>query len=122
MTDAARVAADPPHQSQQLLGAPRARPFSGKANTVTNQTPPSRAQIAEICCRLISEVSGVDLPRITSDSNMLTDLAMDNLDTVELAMAIEEEFDIMLKDEDIEETQTVSQLIDVVERATLVAA
>lgn len=76
----------------------------------------TRAQISETCCRLIAEVSCVELSRISGDSNLLTDLGMDSLDTVELAMAIEEEFDIMLSDADIEEVQSVGQMIDTVEK------
>lgn len=49
---------------------------------------------------------------IGNDSNLQHDLGFDSLDTVEVAIAIEDEFDIDIPDEDLEKAKTVQQLID----------
>ncbi|GMM36541.1 acyl carrier protein [Saccharomycopsis crataegensis] len=49
---------------------------------------------------------------ITSTTNFITDLGLDSLDTVEVLVAIEEEFDIEIEDKDADEIKTVGQAID----------
>jgi acyl carrier protein len=48
------------------------------------------------------------------DAHMAHDLGFDSLDTVEVAIAIEDKFDLELPDEELEEAKTVQQLIDLV--------
>ena len=60
---------------------------------------------------LIVDQLGVDADSVTSDSHFIDDLGADSLDTVELVMAFEEEFDIEIPDEDAEKLETVSDAI-----------
>ena len=60
--------------------------------------------------RIIAEQLGVDDGEITSESHFLDDLGADSLDTVELVMALEEEFGIEIPDEDAEKIQTVGDV------------
>ena len=57
--------------------------------------------------KIIAEQLGVEEEDITPDSSFVEDLGADSLDTVELVMAIEEEFDIEIPDEDAEKITTV---------------
>ena len=58
---------------------------------------------------------GVDEDQVTTEASFMDDLGADSLDTVELVMALEEEFDIEISDEDAEKIQTVQNAIDYVE-------
>jgi acyl carrier protein len=60
---------------------------------------------------LIVDQLGVDADSVTPDANFIDDLGADSLDTVELVMAFEEEFDIEIPDEDAEKLETVSDAI-----------
>ena len=55
---------------------------------------------------------GVDAAKVTNDSSFIDDLGADSLDTVELVMAFEEEFDIEIPDEDAQKIKTVSDVIE----------
>jgi len=55
---------------------------------------------------------GVDTGKVTTDSSFIDDLGADSLDTVELVMAFEEEFDIEIPDEDAQKMRTVSDAIE----------
>ncbi len=59
---------------------------------------------------LVAEQLGVDAGTLTSDANILEDLGADSLDVVELVMAIEEEFDIEIPDEDAESMRTLGDV------------
>jgi acyl carrier protein len=54
----------------------------------------------------------VDKGEITRDTSFVNDLNADSLDTVELVMEFEDEFEISIPDEDAEKIQTVGQAID----------
>ena len=60
---------------------------------------------------IISEQLGVSADSITMDTSFTDDLGADSLDLVELVMAIEEEFDIEVPDDDIENIKTVSDAV-----------
>lgn len=60
---------------------------------------------------IIVEQLGVDADQVTSDASFVDDLGADSLDTVELVMALEEEFDIEIPDEDAEKIGTVKDAI-----------
>lgn len=68
--------------------------------------------IEERVKKIIIEQLAVDASEVTSDAQFVQDLGADSLDTVELVMALEEEFDIEVPDEDAEKIQTVGQAID----------
>ena len=60
---------------------------------------------------IIVEQLGVDADQGTRDASFVDDLGADSLDTVELVMALEEEFDIEIPDEDAEKIGTVKDAI-----------
>ena len=63
---------------------------------------------------IIVENLGVDAATVTTQASFVNDLGADSLDTVELVMALEEEFDIEIPDEEAEKIQTVGQAVDYV--------
>ena len=67
--------------------------------------------------KIIVEQLDVQENQITNDSNFIDDLGADSLDTVELVMAIEEEFDIEIPDEDAEKIATLEDAVKFIERA-----
>lgn len=64
---------------------------------------------------IIIEQLQVDESEVTMDTNLMKDLSADSLDAVEIIMAIEDEFDIEVPDEDAEKFQTVSDIVNYVE-------
>ncbi len=62
--------------------------------------------------KIIVEQLGVDAAEVTPQAHFVNDLGADSLDTVELVMALEEEFDTEIPDEQAEKIQTVGQAID----------
>lgn len=61
---------------------------------------------------IISEQLGVDEADVTMESSFIEDLGADSLDIVELVMALEEEFDIVIPDEDAEKIRTVGEAVN----------
>ena len=59
---------------------------------------------------IVADRLGVDRGEVTSDASILDDLGADSLDVVELVMAIEDEFDIEVPDEDVERMRTISDM------------
>ncbi len=70
------------------------------------------ASINERIKQIVAEQLGVDEDQVTNEASFMDDLGADSLDTVELVMALEEEFDIEISDEDAEKIQTVQDAID----------
>jgi len=60
---------------------------------------------------IIVEQLGVDEAEVVPEAHFIDDLGADSLDTVELVMALEEEFGIEISDEDAEKIQTVSDVL-----------
>jgi acyl carrier protein len=73
------------------------------------------ATIEERVVEIVAEQMGVDKAQITRETSFVNDLGADSLDTVELVMEFEDEFDISIPDEDAEKIQTVGQAIDYVD-------
>ena len=67
--------------------------------------------VAEKVKSIIVEQLGVDEEEVTPDASFVDDLGADSLDTVELVMAFEEEFDIEIPDEHAEKITTVGEAI-----------
>ena len=63
---------------------------------------------------LVSKQLSIDEKEITSDASFIEDLGADSLDTVELIMSLEEEFDIEIPDEEAEKIKTVQNVVDYV--------
>ena len=61
---------------------------------------------------IVSEQMGVDKAEISRETSFINDLNADSLDTVELVMEFEDEFDMSIPDEEAEKIQTVGAAID----------
>jgi len=61
---------------------------------------------------IVAEQMGVDKSEITRETSFVNDLNADSLDTVELVMEFEDEFELSIPDEEAEKIQTVGQAID----------
>ncbi|MDC0422693.1 acyl carrier protein [Methylophilaceae bacterium] len=66
--------------------------------------------------KIVSEQLGVDIATVKNESSFIDDLGADSLDTVELVMALEEEFDTEIPDDDAEKITTVQQAIDYINK------
>jgi acyl carrier protein len=69
------------------------------------------ASIEERVKNIIVEQLGVDAEQVVTGASFVDDLGADSLDTVELVMAFEEEFDLEIPDEDAEKMRTVGDAI-----------
>jgi acyl carrier protein len=76
----------------------------------------ARKEIVEKVKLIISEQLGVDEAEVTSSASFMDDLGADSLDQVELVMALEEDFDLSVSDEDVEKMLTVQDAIDYVDK------
>ncbi|MEB3251329.1 MAG: acyl carrier protein, partial [Cyanobacteriota bacterium] len=70
------------------------------------------AEVLEKVQSIVSEQLGVDRYKVTPDASFANDLGADSLDTVELVMALEEEFGIEIPDEAAEKIITVGDAVD----------
>ncbi len=64
--------------------------------------------------KIVAEQLGVNEAEVKNESSFVNDLGADSLDTVELVMALEEEFECEIPDEDAEKITSVQQAIDYV--------
>jgi acyl carrier protein len=72
------------------------------------------SSIEEQVKAIVAEQLGVKEGEVKNDASFVDDLGADSLDTVELVMALEEEFETEIPDEDAEKITTVQQAIDFV--------
>ena len=70
------------------------------------------ATVEERVKKIIEEQLGVEEDEVTPEASFVEDLGADSLDTVELVMALEEEFGIEIPDEDAEKILTVGKALD----------
>jgi len=70
------------------------------------------SSVDERVVKIVAEQLGVNEGEVTKESSFVNDLGADSLDTVELVMALEEEFDCEIPDEEAEKITTVQQAID----------
>ena len=75
------------------------------------------AEVSQRVIDIVAEQLGVDREKVTPETSFVNDLGADSLDTVELVMELEEEFDINIPDDAAEKIQTVGQAIDFIEKA-----
>ncbi|MBI5442672.1 MAG: acyl carrier protein [Deltaproteobacteria bacterium] len=70
------------------------------------------ANIEETVRKIVAEQLGVEIEKVVAEASFIEDLGADSLDTVELVMALEEEFDQEIPDEDAEKIRTVQDAVD----------
>ena len=73
------------------------------------------SSIEERVKKIIVEQLGVSDDQFTMDASFVDDLGADSLDTVELVMALEEEFDVEIPDDEAEKITTVKEAVGFVE-------
>jgi len=82
---------------------------------MANYNRKSKMSIEERVKKIIVEQLGVKEEDVKPEASFVEDLGADSLDTVELVMALEEEFDIEIPDEEAEKITTVQSAIDYVQ-------
>ena len=78
----------------------------------------NQEEIFEKVKKIIVEQLGVAETSVTMEASFIDDLGADSLDIVELIMALEEEFDMEIHDEDAEKIVTVSDVLDYIKDNT----
>ncbi len=73
------------------------------------------SEIAEKVRKIIIDKLGVDESEVTNEASFTNDLGADSLDTVELIMEFEKEFDVSIPDDQAEKIQTVGNAIEFLE-------
>ena len=74
------------------------------------------ASVLERVQTITAERLGVDAGEVTESAEFINDLNADSLDLVEVIMAMEQEFDLEIKDEDAEKIRTVSDAVQYIEQ------
>ncbi|MGC8712688.1 MAG: acyl carrier protein [Leptodesmis sp.] len=82
----------------------------------------SESEIFEKVQKIVAEQLQVDVSEVTPQASFANDLGADSLDTVELVMALEEEFDIEIPDEAAEEIATVQAAVDYISNKVAASA
>jgi acyl carrier protein len=72
-------------------------------------------EIVEKVKSIVTEQLGVDAEEVTEEASFIEDLGADSLDIVELVMAFEEEFGVVIPDEDADKIRTVGEAIKYIE-------
>ena len=67
--------------------------------------------------KIVADHLGIEEEKVTEEASFIDDLGADSLDTVELVMAFEEEFEIEIPDDAAEKIQTIKDAIDFIEAA-----
>lgn len=78
----------------------------------------SEKEIFEKVKKIVTEQLEVEADQVVPEANFANDLGADSLDTVELVMALEEEFDIEIPDEAAENIATVQAAVDYISSKT----
>jgi acyl carrier protein len=79
---------------------------------ITTEDEQKMSTVEQQVKAIVAEQLGVKAEQVTNAASFVDDLGADSLDTVELVMALEEEFEIEIPDEDAEKITTVQQAVD----------
>ena len=105
-----------------VLGLALSLPRPASAEPIDGFTEPFRtidvASVEERVIDIVAEQLGVSKEQVTRDTSFVNDLGADSLDTVELVMELEEEFDITIPDDAAEKIQTFGQAIEYIDANT----
>lgn len=77
----------------------------------------TESEIQEKVVKIVSEQMGVDAKEITMETSFVNDLNADSLDTVELVMEFEDQFELSIPDEEAEKIQTVGAAVKFIHKA-----
>lgn len=77
---------------------------------------PTAVEIEEKVFQIVAEQMTVDKKEIKRETSFVNDLNADSLDTVELIMELEDEFDLTIPDEEAEKLKTVGEAIDYIKK------
>jgi acyl carrier protein len=77
----------------------------------------STEEIKDKVMKIVSEQMGVEKSELTLETSFVNDLNADSLDTVELVMEFEDEFELSIPDEEAEKIQTIGQAVDYITKA-----
>jgi len=69
-------------------------------------------EVQERMCELIVDQLGVSKDEVKLEASFMDDLGADSLDIVELVMAMEEEFDVEIPDDDVEKMKTIGHVVE----------
>jgi len=83
-----------------------------RARVIKHEGQNKMSSVEQQVKAIVAEQLGVKAEQVTNAASFVDDLGADSLDTVELVMALEEEFEIEIPDEDAEKITTVQQAID----------
>ena len=75
------------------------------------------ASVQERVIDIVASQLGVDKEKVTPETSFVNDLGADSLDTVELVMELEEEFDINIPDDQAEKIKTVGEAVEHIKQA-----
>jgi acyl carrier protein len=75
-----------------------------------------KEEISEKVKKVVAEVLGIDISKITEDASFVEDLGADSLDTVELIMALEEEFEVDIPENMAANIKTVGDVVEFIEK------
>lgn len=67
--------------------------------------------------KVVAEYCDIDVTHVFPNANFVEDLGLDSLDSIEMVMAVEEEFGVELTDDGLEVVKTVEQLANAIDRA-----
>jgi acyl carrier protein len=99
----------------------RRRVYQGRAIGPVARGKMQMSDVAERVKKIVVEHLGVDADKVVENANFIDDLGADSLDTVELVMAFEEEFNVEIPDDQAETIATVGDAVKFLEKATAAA-
>ena len=77
---------------------------------------PTAVEIEDKVFQIVSDQMSVDKGELSRETSFVNDLNADSLDTVELVMELEDEFDMTIPDEEAEKLKTVGEAIDYIQK------